>query len=124
MDARTAAPGAMQGALAKATLVGTLLQVAMVVAGHYSAPIRENGFAILGTGIAAVTGVIFARWAGRVARLGSATGGAIAGGVAGLLGTIVSAMLGDADPQTIGIGTISSLVAGFAGGALGHRNRP
>ena len=124
MDTRNTAPGApSQGALTKATLVGTLLQLAMVIAGHYSEPIRTNGFAILGTGIAAVTGFLFARWAGRTARLGSGTGGAIAGGVAGLLGTIVSAILGDVTAQTIGIGTISSVIGGLVGGAIGHRNR-
>ena len=124
MDARSvpAATGS-QGALTKATLVGTVLQLAMVIAGHYSAPIRESGFAILGTGIAAVTGVLFSRWAGRPARMGSATGGAIAAGVSGLIGTIVSALLGDVPGQTIGVGTISSVVAGLAGGAIGHRNR-
>lgn len=123
MDARTGTQGlAGQGALGKATIVGTLLQVAMVVLGHYSEPVR-NGFAVGGTGIAAVTGYLFSRWAGRASRGGSASGGAIAGGVAGLLGTIVSALLGDVTGQTIGIGTISSVVAGLVGGAVGHKGR-
>ena len=124
MDARSVPAGAgSQGALTKATLISTVMQLAMVIAGHYSAPIRESGFAILGTAIAAVTGFLFSRWAGRPARLGSATGGGIAAGVGALIGTIVSALLGDVPGQTIGIGTISSLVAGLAGGAIGHRNR-
>jgi hypothetical protein len=124
MDARSVPAGVgSQGALTKATLVGTALQLAMVLAGHYSAPIRESGFAIIGTGIAAVTGFLFSRWAGRGARMGSATGGAIAAGVGGFIGTIVSAVLGDVPGQTIGVGTISSVVAGLAGGAIGHRSR-
>ncbi len=123
MEARTGIPAvAGQGALGKATLIGTLLQVAMVVLGHYSEPVR-NSFAVGGTGLAALTGYLFSRWAGRAARGGSASGGAIAGGVAGLIGTVVSALLGDVTGQTIGIGTISSVVAGFLGGAVGHRGR-
>ena len=39
-----------------------------------------------------------------------------------LIATIVSAKLGDVMGQTIGIGTISSVIAGIAGGAIGHRN--
>ena len=123
MEARTGTPAvAGQGALGKATLIGTLLQVAMVVLGHYSEPVR-NGFAVGWTGIAAITGYLFSRLAGRTARGGSATGGAIAGGVAGLIGTVVSALLGDVTGQTIGIGTISSVVAGLLGGAVGHKGR-
>lgn len=124
MEARTAPVGAAsQGALTKATIVGTLLQLAMVIAGHFSQPIRDNGFAILGTGIGGLTGFLFSRWAGRGTRGGSATGGGIAAGVGAFIGTIVSAVLGDVPGQTIGIGTIASLVAGLAGGAIGHRNR-
>jgi len=124
MDARSVPTGVgTQGALTKATLIGTVMQLVMVIAGHYSTPIRESGFAILGTAIAAVTGFLFSRWAGRDARRGSATGGAIAAGVGGLIGTVVSALLGDVPGQTIGLGTISSVVAGLAGGAIGHRNR-
>jgi len=123
MEARTGTPGAAgQGALGKATIAGTLLQVAMVVLGHYSEPIRDL-FAVGGTGIAAVTGFLFSRWAARSTRAGSASGGAIAGGVAGLVGTVVSALLGDVTGQTVGIGTISSVVAGMLGGGVGHRGR-
>jgi hypothetical protein len=123
MEARTSSQAiAGQGALGKATIVGTLLQLAMVIAGHYSRPIQD-GFAVGGTGIAAITGFLFSRWAARATRLGSASGGAVAGGVAGLLGTIVSALLGDVMGQTIGIGTISSVVAGLLGGAVGHKNQ-
>jgi hypothetical protein len=123
MEARTGTQGAAgQGALGKATIAGTLLQVAMVVGGHYSEAI-QNLFAVGGTGIAAITGFLFSRWAGRVTRGGSASGGAIAGGVAGLIGTVVSALLGDVSGQTVGIGTISSVVAGMLGGAVGHRGR-
>lgn len=111
----------MEGALTRATLLSTVLQLAMVIVGHYVEPVK-GAFAILGTAIAAVVGYLFARRAGRGARMASATGGGIAAGVGALIATIVSAKLGDVMGQTIGIGTISSVIAGIAGGAIGHRN--
>lgn len=123
MEARSSSPAMTQGALMKATVTGTLLQVAMVVLGHF-VPAIAQGFAIVGTALGAVTGFLFAKWGGRATRMGSATGGALAGGVAGLLGSIVSAAMGDVDVRTVGIATISTVVAGLLGGAVGHRKQP
>src|SRR5690606_9874514 len=95
MDARTAPASAMnQGALTKATITGTLLQVIMVVVGHF-VPAVASSFPVVGTGIGAVTGYLFSKWGGRPTRMASASGGALAGGVAGMLGTVLSAALGD-----------------------------
>lgn len=109
-----------QGALTKATLVGTLLQVAMVVLGHYL-PAVQSSYPIVGSLIAAFTGLVFAKGAMRPARMASATGGAIAGGVSGFLGSGLSAIMGDVPGPTIGVATIASVIAGLAGGAIGHR---
>lgn len=124
MDARTAPASAMnQGALTKATITGTLLQVIMVVVGHF-VPAVASSFPVVGTGIGAVTGYLFSKWGGRPTRMASASGGALAGGVAGMLGTVLSAALGDVPMSTIGVATISTVVAGVLGGAVGHKPRP
>lgn len=111
---------ASRGALGKATVVGTILQVAMVVLGHWVEPIRNN-FAILGPLIGLVTGFLFGKWSNRPARMGSASGGAIAAGVSSFLGTVVSFGLKDILGNVIGIGTLSGVVTGLIGGAIGHR---
>ena len=109
-----------QGALTKATLTGTVLQVIMVVLGHYVPAIAQS-YPIVGTLIGGITGFLFGKWAGRPGRGASASGGALAGGVAGLLGSAVSYGLGDVPGQTIGVATLSTIVAGLIGGAVGHR---
>ena len=92
MEARSPASAMHQGALLKATITGTLLQSAMVIIGHFTPAIAAS-YPIVGTAIGAVTGFLFSRWGGRPTRMASASGGALAGGVAGMLGTIISAAL-------------------------------
>jgi len=114
------AGAASNGALSKAMIVGTVLQVAMVVVGHWVEPIKNN-FGILGTLIGLVTGLLFGRWSTRPARMGTASGGAIAAGVSSLLGTVVSFGLKDIPGSVIGIGTLTGIVTGLIGGAIAHR---
>ncbi len=109
-----------RGALARATIIGTLLQVAMVVLGHWVEPIR-NGFPILGSLIGFATGIMFGKWSHRAGRMGSARGGAIAASVSSFLGTIVSFGLHDVPGNVIGIGTLTGIVTGMIGGAVAHR---
>ncbi|HEX6644783.1 MAG TPA: hypothetical protein VF037_08895 [Gemmatimonadales bacterium] len=123
MEARSSAGAMGQGALVKATITGTLLQAAMVILGHFMPAIAAS-FPVVGTGLGAVTGFLFSKWGGRHTRMASGSGGALAGGVAGMLGSILSAALGDVGMDTVGIATISTVVAGFVGAAAGHRNRP
>ena len=71
-------------ALVTATVIGLILQLAMVIAGHYSNSIKDL-FAIGGMGFSLIAGLVFAQ----IARAGwssDLTGGAIAGGVCALLG--------------------------------------
>lgn len=123
MEARSPANAMTQGALVKATITGTLLQSAMVIIGHF-VPSVAASFPIVGTAIGAVTGFLFSRWGGRPTRMASASGGALAGGVAGMLGTIISAALGDVPLATVGVATVSTVVSGLLGAAVGHRNQP
>jgi hypothetical protein len=111
--------GAARSALVNATLIGTALQLAMVVSGHYNKGIA-NLFAVLGMTISLVAGLLFALWAKQPTVSGAALGGLIAGGVCALLGIIVSYALGDVTAMIIILGTVSSAVTGAIGGAVGH----
>ena len=107
-------------ALVIATTIGTVAQVAMVVAGHTNPSVAAT-FAVGGMGFSLLAGVIYA-WLVRtdVLTLGAlASGGAIAGGICAFLGILVSRILGDVPTSLLLLGTVSSVVTGAIGGALG-----
>ncbi|HWL94795.1 MAG TPA: hypothetical protein VNT79_14850 [Phycisphaerae bacterium] len=101
------------------TLLGTVMQVGMVIAGHYSLFIRESIFALGGMLISLIVG---AAWAASSAtsKADAAKGGAIVGGLSALLGILLSVALGDTEPMILAVGTISSGVTGAIGGWLGY----
>lgn len=101
-----------------ATTIGLILQLAMVIIGHYVPAIREKGFAIGGMFFSLVAGLVYARMvqAGWGGALG---GGAIAGGVCAILGIAVSVALEDVPAQILLLGTAASVVTGLIGGAVG-----
>jgi hypothetical protein len=100
------------------TLIGTGLQLLMVVVGHYS-PAVQQMFAAGGMGISGLAGVL-AALGSRPASLGSAAGkGAVAGGVCAFLGILVSHLLGDVPAAVLGFGTAGSAVTGAIGGLVG-----
>jgi hypothetical protein len=102
-----------------ATAIGLILQLVMVVAGHYVPAIRDKGFAIGGMLISLVAGLVYARLAaaGWSAALG---GGAITGGVCAMLAIAVSVSLKDVPAQILIVGTLASVITGLAGGAAGR----
>jgi hypothetical protein len=104
--------------LIRATLTGTVLQVAMVVAGHYVPVIAQDWFAIGGTGISLLAGLIYATGARGTMGAG-ALGGAIAGGLCAFIGIVVSVVLGDVPAMTLAIGTAASALGGGLGGLIG-----
>lgn len=109
-----------QRALVIAAAIGTVAQVAMVVAGHTNPAVAAT-FAVGGMGLSLLAGVIYA-WLARGAApaLGAlATGGALAGGICAFLGILVSRLLGDVPTSLLLLGTISSVVTGAIGGAIG-----
>jgi hypothetical protein len=107
--------------LTRATLLGTLAQIIMVVAGHY-VPAISNLFAIGGMGISALAG--WGALKGRPASLPAAAGGgALAGGISAALGIAVSVAMGDVPASLLAFGTASSAVTGLIGGIIG-RARP
>ncbi|MFL5617568.1 MAG: DUF6265 family protein [Gemmatimonadaceae bacterium] len=101
-----------------ASLVGTLLQVVMVVAGH-SSPAIKALFAVGGMGLSLVAGVIYARLARPATKGSAAVGGLAAGAICAFLGILVSHLLGDVPGSLLALGTISSAVTGAIGGVLG-----
>ncbi len=97
---------------------GTALQVLMVVIGHFVPSLQANLFPIGGTLIGLVTGWLAGQGSAGAGLGKLATNGGIAGGLAGLLGSLVSTGLGDAPLSNIGIAGGSTLVAGAIGGIL------
>lgn len=103
--------------LIKATVIGLVLQLIMVVSGHFVAVIKDQGFAIGGMLISLVAGVIYVR-ATRGSWGDSLVGGGLAGGICALIGIAVSCALGDVDAGVLLFGTLGSAVAGLIGGAV------
>ncbi len=101
-----------------ALLLGTLLQVAMVVIGHATVAVASL-FAPLGMAISLIAGFLYARWA-QAPRGSSVRGGAIVGGVCALIGIIVSYALGDVTAWILFLGTLSSAFTGAIGGLIGQ----
>jgi hypothetical protein len=104
-------------ALIRATLIGTVLQLAMVIAGHF-VPAIAALFAIGGMLISLVAGVLYAR-AAKGGWGDSLVGGLIAGGVCAFIGILVSYLLKDVTVDILWMGTAGSAVAGLVGGAIG-----
>src|SRR6476620_812787 len=101
-----------------ASLVGTLLQVAMVVAGH-SSPAIKALFAVGGMGLSLIAGVLYARLARPATKGSAALGGAAAGAICAFIGILVSHLLGDVPGSLLALGTLSSAVTGAIGGLIG-----
>ena len=106
-------------ALGLATVVGTILQVAMVLLGH-TAPAVASLFAVGGMGISLLAGLAYAYWARESRASSAAAGGAIAGAACALIGIFVSYLLGDVPASLLALGTISSAVTGAVGGVVGR----
>ena len=105
--------------LLRATAIGLAAQLAMVIAGHWVAFIKDNVFAVGGMLISLVAGLLFARMA-RAGWSQSLLGGLVAGGACAGVGIAVSVGLGDTLPLILAIGTAGSAVTGLIGGAAGR----
>jgi hypothetical protein len=101
------------------TLIGTALQLLMVVAGHFS-PAVAHTFATLGMAISGVAGVLAGRGGPAASWTAAAGRGAIAGGVSAFIGILVSYLLGDVPAPVLGFGTAASTVTGAIGGLIGR----
>ncbi|TWB69827.1 hypothetical protein FBZ87_108117 [Nitrospirillum amazonense] len=102
--------------LFRATLAGTALQVAMVVAGHY-VPVIADFFAVGGMAISALAGFLYGRT--RTGLSIAVMGGALVGGACALIGILVSWRLGDVPAVILALGTALSVFTGALGGLAG-----
>ena len=102
-------------ALVIATVVGTVLQVAMVVSGHTMNSVKDL-FAVGGMGISLLAGVAYAQLASPTRNASPTLGGLLAGGLCALIGIAVSYLLGDVPASLLALGTLSSAVTGAVGG--------
>lgn len=102
-----------------ATGIGLGLQLAMVIAGHYAAFVKNNLFAVGGMGISLLAGAIYGFLAAD-AWGPSLLGGLVAGTVCAFLGIAVSVALRDVPAPVLAFGTMGSAVAGLVGGAVGR----
>jgi hypothetical protein len=93
--------------------VGTALQIAMVVAGHFVPPLRD-WWGPGGMLISLVVGCLAAQ-AGWSETL---VAGALAGGVGAFVGILIALLLGDVPALLLALGTLSSVVAGVIGAAV------
>jgi hypothetical protein len=108
--------------LVRATLIGTVLQLALVVTGHYEKSIAPL-FGLLGPLLSLVAGFLAGRWSAGLGRGGAAVSGLVAGAACALLGTLESFSLGDVPAWVIAIGTFGDGVTGAIGGFLGRITR-
>ncbi len=108
-----------RSSLIRATAAGTIVQLVMIIAGHFVPFVRDNVFALGGLAISLLAGLLYAR----LARGGwgpSLGGGAIAGGACALIGIAPSVALGDTPAMILLFGTLGSAVTGALGGAIGR----
>ena len=103
----------------RAILVGSALQVAMVLLGHFSVWVRDHVLLFAGLMIAATSGYIYAMaYAAGFGR--GMFGGAIAGGVCGAVGLLAAVLLKDAAVETMALWTAIFALTGAAGGFWGQ----
>jgi len=105
--------------LLRATVVGIVLQAAMYVVGHFSVWFAVNVFGFGGMMISAVAGYLYAMDTGH-GYFPGATGGAIAGGLCGLVGIALSVVLGETVSSYIATGTAIAVMIGAVGGLFGQ----
>jgi hypothetical protein len=118
----TVTPPGTGRALWRATLVGTVLQVAMVVGGHY-VPAIKGLFAPGGMLISLFAGWLYGQLHGGGGKGATAAGGLVAGAVCAFVGILESVYLGDVPASLLLLGTASSAVTGAIGGFLARLGR-
>lgn len=105
-------------ALVNAILIGTALQLAMIVAGHFVPYVKDHVFMFGGLTLSLVAGLIYG-YAAKGSWPDSLLGGVIAGAVCAFIGLVASMLWGDVPRDIILLATLSSGVTGAVGGAIG-----
>jgi hypothetical protein len=108
--------------LLRATLIGTVLQLALTVTGHYDPRVAKL-FAVMGMFLSLVAGFLAGRWSAGLGKRGSAASGMAAGALCAFLAILESFYFGDVPAWVIAFGPFSSGVTGAIGGFLGGLTR-
>lgn len=112
-------------ALTKSTLFGGVLQIAMVLLAKFVPSIGggDTFLPAVGTALAALTGIRYARMAAAPTTGGAAGGGLLAGGLSSLIGSGLAGAFGLAQgtaiPQLLLMAGGSGAAAGLVGGLVG-----
>ena len=107
------------GILLRAFVVGTVLQIVMVVLGHFVPWVALHVFMFGGMMISATAAYLYAMDSGK-GYFPGATAGAIVGGACALIGITVSVMLGETERVVIPFGTAVCVLTGTVGGLFGQ----
>ncbi|MBV9570489.1 MAG: hypothetical protein JO056_04525 [Alphaproteobacteria bacterium] len=105
--------------LLRALIVGTLLQLLMVVLGHFVPWVIVHVFEFGGMMISATAGYLYAMDSAK-GYFPGATAGAIVGGACAFLGIALSVALGDLASRVIPVGTAVCVLTGAVGGLFGQ----
>lgn len=98
--------------------VGAAMQLALALLGHWLEPVA-SWFGVLGPVTALAIGLLFA-FSSRPGFGRAAAGGALAGGLGGVAGVLLSWLLGDVTLLLVGFGSGVAAAAGGLGGLLGQ----
>ncbi|HEY5338529.1 MAG TPA: hypothetical protein VIJ85_10015 [Rhizomicrobium sp.] len=105
--------------LLRTGIVGIVLQFVLMLAVHFFTYIAQNIFLFGGMMIAATAGYLYAMHSGK-GYFSGATGGAIVGGLCGLIGVSASVMMHDAAQTIIPLFTAICVLTGAVGGLFGQ----
>jgi hypothetical protein len=105
--------------LERATIVGIVMQVAMVVVGYFLPWVRLHVFMFGGMMIAAISGYLYGMDSGK-GWGASSLGGAISGGTCGIIGIAVAIVLSEAQMIVLVVGTLICILTGTVGGLFGQ----
>ena len=103
----------------RAAIVGTILQLALALAGHFIPWVAVHFFMFGRMMAAATAGYYYGMILGRGYSIG-ALGGAFAGGLSAAPVIGISVLLGDAELAMIALGTGVCILTGAVGGAFGQ----
>lgn len=106
-------------ALLRATFVGVVIEIVMVMIAHFVPWLRAHYYLFALMMIAATAGYIYAADTGR-GFFASATAGAIAGGICGFVALAISVALHDVVSTLLPIDTAVCVVTGAVGGLWGQ----
>lgn len=103
----------------RATIVGVVMELVLMTAVHFSTYVAHNDFLFGGMIITAVAGYLYGMDAAK-GYFASATGGAIVGVVAALVGVGISVAAQDAPQRVIPFFTAICVFTGAIGGLFGQ----